>query len=623
MAKPLDSETIKLFLSNAVRILSKSRYVGHVIFSSVSEKAKIKDNSVFLLFFVMLLSGLFCSGFAGNFKMVLGDNPSATINNNPSSWPMFQGDLMHSGYTAATGPLTNQTLWSYSTDPMLSSPTIAGGVVYVGTHTGKLLALNVSNGVVLWSFQSGGEIYSAPAIANTVVYFGSWDNSIYALNALTGELLWSYKTGSYVQSSPAVANGVVYMASYDANVYALDAATGTLLWSFRTGAGAVGSSPAVVNGVVYIGDNGGKVVALNASTGTAIWRFTAGDTVYSSPTVVNGVVYIGGDLITEGTVYAIDASTGAKLWSFPTGNLWVYSTPAVANGVVYVGSYDHSATTNTGFNSGLLYALDTSTGKMLWSYPVGTKVLDSPIVANDVVYAGGYNTDFYALNASTGAKLWSYQIESSSTYSWSSAAVAGGVLYVAFEGGTLFAFGPSNPPSTPTSTAAPTPTPIKQTNSTVPATTDNGKTINLPLSGNITSTQMSNVTITTENATTTGLYFTVTGEGGTLGFSNITIPKSLVPPEATPLIFIDGLPAQSQGYTQDNINFYTWYITHFSTHQISIVFTSTQSSPNPTGLNGQYSWLQVVYGVGAALVVVAVVVVGLYLMIRDRKGKAF
>jgi hypothetical protein len=73
---------------------------------------------------------------------------------------------------------------------------------------------------------------------------------------------------------------------------------------------------------------------------------------------------------------------------------------------------------------------------------------------------------------------------------------------------------------------------------------------------------MSNVTVAAKNATTTGLFFTLTGEKGAVGFSNITTPKSLVPPEATPLIFIDGKPAQNQGYTQDADNYYVWYITY-------------------------------------------------------------
>jgi outer membrane protein assembly factor BamB len=568
-----------------------------------------------LLFLTTFLAALFSSGFGGNFNTASGSASSGTNSND--SWPMFHGDLTHSGYTGSNGPFTNQTLWSYQTSPILSSSTVANGIVYVGLNDGKILALNASNGVFLWSYQSGGAVYSTPAVVDNVVYFGSWDNSVYALNAVTGAMLWSHKTGSYVQSSPAVVDGVVYIASYDANVSALDAATGNLLWSYPTGAGAVGSSPAVVNGIVYVGDNGGKVWALDASTGAPIWKFTAGDTIYSSPAVVNGKVYIGADLVTDGTVYALDAANGAKLWSFSTGNFWVYSTPAVANGVVYVGTYNHL----TSSTDGMLYALDSSTGKMLWSYPAGTEVYASPIVGNNVVYAGGGDSNFYALNAATGARLWSYQLDGPNV--WSSAAIANGVLYVCSEKGTLYAFSSSNSTTNPAPTSAPTPTSITQTNSTVPAVAENGKTVNLTLSGNITNTQMSNVTIAINNATTTGLFFTVTGENGTLGFSSISIPKSLVPPETTPLIFIDGVPAQNQGYTQDADNYYVWYTTHFSTHQIEIVFSSTAPSSSPVDFDGekpaQPSWLQVVYGVGTAAVIVALVLVVLGFVMRGKK----
>ena len=132
---------------------------------------------------------------------------------------------------------------------------------------------------------------------------------------------------------------------------------------------------------------------------------------------------------------------------------------------------------------------------------------------------------------------------------------------------------------------------------------------------------MFNVTIAVNNATTTGLFFTVTGESDTIGFSNITIPKNLVPPETTPLILIDGFAAQSQGYTQDVDNYYVWYVTPFSTHQISILFTSITSSPTPVVSNGQTNWLQVVYGIGVALVVVAIVVGAIYLVISGKRDK--
>ena len=61
---------------------------------------------------------------------------------------------------------------------------------------------------------------------------------------------------------------------------------------------------------------------------------------------------------TDDNVYALNASTGAILWSYTTGNA-VTSSPAVANGVVYIGS---------GEWLGNVYALNASTGAKLWSY---------------------------------------------------------------------------------------------------------------------------------------------------------------------------------------------------------------------------------------------------------------
>ena len=118
---------------------------------------------------------------------------------------------------------------------------------------------------------------------------------------------------------------------------------------------------------------------------------------------------------------------------------------------------------------------------------------------------------------------------------------------------------------------------------TVPATRENGSTVDLAISGNITNSQMSNVTIAADqSADSTTVSFTLTGENNTTGFSNITIPINAVPDGTTPTIYIDGHPAQNQGYTQDGSNYYVWYSTHFSTHQITILFTAKSSVPELT-----------------------------------------
>jgi hypothetical protein len=141
----------------------------------------------------------------------------------------------------------------------------------------------------------------------------------------------------------------------------------------------------------------------------------------------------------------------------------------------------------------------------------------------------------------------------------------------------------STPTITPTPTASPTPTPSENT---IQATTNNGSTIHLAINGNITSPQISNVAITTnQSESTTILSFTLTGQSSTTGFSNITIPKTSVTYGTTPKIYINNQPASNQGYTQDN-NYYVWYTTHFSTHQISIVFAANSPTSSPTSSLG-------------------------------------
>jgi tungstate transport system substrate-binding protein len=127
---------------------------------------------------------------------------------------------------------------------------------------------------------------------------------------------------------------------------------------------------------------------------------------------------------------------------------------------------------------------------------------------------------------------------------------------------------------------APTPTPTISVNATV---TTSNQTYGLGLGGNVTTTQISNITITpSQSASTTVVAFNITGQSSS-GFSNMTIPKTAIAYGTTPTVYIDGQQAQNQGYAQDTNNFYVWYTTHFSTHQVTILFTvSPSATPSPS-----------------------------------------
>ena len=157
--------------------------------------------------------------------------------------------------------------------------------------------------------------------------------------------------------------------------------------------------------------------------GTLLWSYETGSRVESSPAVSGGVVYVGSG---DNHLYALDASTGDLLWSYEMGdNVYLESSPAVSGGVVYVGSDDNH-----------LYALDASTGDLLWSYKTGAYVESSPAVSGGVVYVGSGDNHLYALDASTGDLLWSYE---TGDHVDSSPAVSGGVVYVGSDDNHLYA----------------------------------------------------------------------------------------------------------------------------------------------------------------------------------------
>lgn len=176
---------------------------------------------------------------------------------------------------------------------------------------------------------------------------------------------------------------------------------------------------------------------------------------------------------------------------------------------------------------------------------------------------------------------------------------------------------------TPTPTVAPTvtdiptesPSPTPSAAPTAQATTNSSATINLNLKGNITSSQITNITITA-NETTTTLQLTVTGQEGDIGFSNMTIPKTQNL-QGTPAIYIDGSLAENQGYTQDADNYYVWYTTHFSTHQITIVFTPLQSVVEG---GDQVDFTGALYGFAVGAVAASIIIAALVLAIKSRKA---
>ena len=136
---------------------------------------------------------------------------------------------------------------------------------------------------------------------------------------------------------------------------------------------------------------------------------------------------------------------------------------------------------------------------------------------------------------------------------------------------------------------------------TINATTENGTIINLSVTGNMTCQQITNLQITTSpSSKTITVLFNVEGINGDEGTGNFTIPKSAVDFGTVPKVYIDNAQATDQGYCQDESNYYVWFTTHFSSHEVNIVFSAPVFK---AGLLSQNS----IYILGAVATVLATV----------------
>lgn len=161
---------------------------------------------------------------------------------------------------------------------------------------------------------------------------------------------------------------------------------------------------------------------------------------------------------------------------------------------------------------------------------------------------------------------------------------------------------------------------FNQTTETLYVKTSDGKTRELEMSGNISASQLSDGKITTMLGTlTTKISFTATGPSGTSGFTNMTIPKSSVTYGTKPVVYIDGVAASDQGYTQDYYNYYVWFTTHFSTHEVSIDFITEETAPTSTPAQ-QASTSNLALPAALAAAIIAIVIAGLFVQQR-RKHK--
>ena len=209
--------------------------------------------------------------------------------------------------------------------------------------------------------------------------------------------LWHKALKGGIYSTPVTDGSNLFIGDDVGVMYSLNLKDGTTNWTFDTGMRIVGS-PAVSDGVVVFGSANYNIYALDTKTGKELWHLTTNQAVMGAATIHDGVAYIGGG---DGRMFAIDIHTGEVKWAFGELKNYVLTRPLVYNDKLYFGTWDT-----------YFYALNLADGSLVWKWNNGRsnpKLSPAsvwPVAANGKIFITAPDRYFTCLDAETGEQIW-------------------------------------------------------------------------------------------------------------------------------------------------------------------------------------------------------------------------
>ena len=348
------------------------------------------------------------------------------------------------GRVVAINSSTENLEWSYSIAPVTapssglscgqtSAPTAIYGtpvvdrdIVYIGTYSGQVLALNMlarSQNLTFPQQRYGEWEWGCPienaksnaivadlAMSEDALYVASSNGRVYSLVKGSGDENWkredipvlteNAERPEKLWTSPVIQGNTLYVSTYDGHIYALSLETGELLdWSFESEAGFT-SSPVIDEDTIFLGSFDRYLYAVKIGSDVPMWKFPeekpAGNWFWASPIINEGIVYAG---CLDGKVYAIEAQTGGKLWEFDAGNA-IVSPPVLIDNLLIVTD-----------ESGTVYVFDLSAELEDEAAPLKVISIESDVRSSfcaqeGLVYIRGEDNWIYVVDIDSGEVSW-------------------------------------------------------------------------------------------------------------------------------------------------------------------------------------------------------------------------
>lgn len=181
---------------------------------------------------------------------------------------------------------TGKQVWrSRVSSEVLSVPQVAEGIVIVRSGDGRITGLNVTDGKRAWMYERSTPAlvvrsHAGVALQRGVAFAGFAGGKLAALNIKDGSVLWESAVSqprgnteleriSDITSNPVADDEQLCAISFQGRLACFDPAQGGPLWNREISSD---KGMALLRKYLYLSDAGGAVMALDKSSGGTIWK---------------------------------------------------------------------------------------------------------------------------------------------------------------------------------------------------------------------------------------------------------------------------------------------------------------------------------------------------------------